>query len=248
MSVVALASLIALQAPVTLTYHPKVGSNYKFSISSTIKGPNGSVSVSALSGVKVLSFTNGYYRVETKVSNVKNASNSPAAPTKDKVTILDYDVYGAVKVDPKTQSAGPNQVMNNFNNQALGMQFPRKPVKVGDTWTNSVDLGKLFSAFMKGASKAVGTVKLTFKLVQITPKTATITCAIKGAVDMHILSQAKGKAPQNVQVSLNMNGDGQYAVDRSTGVQETSNMKMEITTGSNGHHVSSSQTVSMKRI
>ena len=162
MSVVALASLIALQAPVTLTYHPKVGSNYKFSISSTIKGPNGSVSVSALSGVKVLSFTNGYYRVETKVSNVKNASNSPAAPTKDKVTILDYDVYGAVKVDPKTQTAGPNQVMNNFNNQALGMQFPRKPVKVGEPSNSRSNLYKLLLKLRRSRVQSRGRLICTF--------------------------------------------------------------------------------------
>jgi len=248
MPVVALATFLVTQAPTTLLYQPKVGSSYRFSIDSSIKNQTGLANISAKSNVKILSFTGGVYRVETRLSDIKSGGKDISGELQKKPTYLNYDKYGTVRMD-RQSSSGSQDVMSSFSNQALGMQFPKKPVKVGDKWTNVVDLGSVFTTLMKKpGSKAVGKVNMEFKLVQLAKGSAVVTCKLKGTVNMDITNQAGGKAPAKSQVSMSISGNGQYTVERSTGVYLASNMTMEVGTAANGRHFSSTQSVSMKRL
>lgn len=242
-----IATLLAGQGAVTLLYQPKVGASYQFSVSSTASSSMGQSSFNAKSTIKILSFKNGYYQVQTVVSNTKTSgTGSSAAPSESK-TILDYDKFGAVKFD-KNRNDGAQQLMSSFSNQTLGMQFPHKPVKVGDTWQNTVDMGGLAAALVKsGSEKPHGKLTLTFKLVQVTAKNATVSCGVKGSMTMMVTPAAK-KGGKKVEVVTSFSGNGQYSIERSTGVYLASNMKLQVDTAANGQHFVAGQSVSMKRI
>lgn len=245
----AVTTLLISQSSATLLYQPKVGAAYRFSVTSSIKNQTGTANITARSDVKILSRTGDYYRVQTQISDIKTGGKAVSGGPQKNTTILDYDKYGALRIDKQSTNGGTPPVMGSFNNQALGMQFPKKPVKVGETWSNSVDLGSLFSNFMKQpGSKAVGKVNLVFKLTQLTAKAAVVSCTMKGTINMQFVNQPKGKAPQTVLAAMSISGNGQYTVERSSGVYLASNMAMNVVSSTGGRHIASNQTVSMKRI
>ena len=63
MSVIALASMLATQSVVTLTFQPKVGSSYKQSTSIAQTSQMGNSTTSMVTTTKVLAFENGYFQV-----------------------------------------------------------------------------------------------------------------------------------------------------------------------------------------
>ncbi|MBI1333196.1 MAG: hypothetical protein GC165_09980 [Armatimonadetes bacterium] len=238
----------AAGAKITLQYHPKVGSSYRFSVTSSGQTPMGSSTVNAVTALKVLSHEKDSYRVEMRVSNVKNGGNAPTANLDKAVYVLDYDSYGQMKADPKSASAGAQRLLGGFGNETIGMQFAHHPVAVGDTWTNTVDMGKIMATMSKGQAKnPVGTVVMTFKLVQASTKSAVISCTLKGGVKMEVTA-GSGANKRLMQVSQSMSGGGQYTVERSTGVYLASNLKIQTATTAGSQHFSSSQSVSMKRL
>ncbi len=242
-----MAAILAGQGPIALTYQPKVGATYRFAVASSATSPMGNTSFNAKSTVKVLSFKNGYFRVETAMTNPKTSGTGSSATPVESKTVLDYDKYGAVKFD-KSRKDEAQQLMGSFSNQALGMQFPHKPVKVGDTWQNTVDMGGLAAALVKsGSERPHGKLTLTFKLVQVTARDATVSCGVKGSMTMVVPQPAKNGG-KKVQVTTSFTGNGQYSIERSTGVYLSSNMKLQIDTSANGQHFAAGQSVSMKRI
>ncbi|HLO98277.1 MAG TPA: hypothetical protein VK171_06755, partial [Fimbriimonas sp.] len=140
MSVIAIASLIVTQAPVTLTFNPKVGANYKYTLTTKSDNPMmGANNTTINSTLKVLSFTNGQYKILSKFEG-----GSAKAGSND-LTLL-VDKYGATKMSGASGPKGMEAAMSSFGSSITGIAFPKKPLKVGDTWTQEFDLGKLMSA------------------------------------------------------------------------------------------------------
>lgn len=240
MSVIALASILATQGQVSLTFNPKVGSSYKFSNTSVAANPmsGGNQTTSFTSTMKVVSNSGGYFKIDISSSNVKISGDEQASAQMKKVMegkhqTITIDKFGTPKADPKDTSGGMKAIMEGFNNQSVGVVFPKKPVKVGETWTSSVDLGAAMNKAMTanggkaGGAKGKGMLKTTYKLVKIDGKSATITSSISGTMDMD-MGGGKAGGPQGMKMSMTFSGSGNMNIERATGVPFSTSMKMNM--------------------
>lgn len=256
MPILAIASLVATQGAVTLLFQPKVGATYKYAMTQSTQSQMGNSSMTATNVQKILSVTGGLYKVQTTLNNVKMDGGMGASVKKaieGKPSVMSIDKYGAIKFDA-SGSPGMQQMMGGMGGQSIGMQFPKKAVKVGESWTHTIDMGAMMGSMMKSQAKGAdvkssGKTTMTFKLVKIDGSSATINCSVSGtmSMDMKAPSGASG-GPQQMKMTMSMNGSGQYSVERSTGMLQSSNMKTNINMGIMGQQMTTVQNISMKRI
>ncbi len=252
MSVIAVASLLATQGTATLLFQPKVGTTYKYS--NTVVTPNpmtkANQTITSTSSMNVKSFSGGYYTISVTSSNVKVTGGGNAEMTKKMMegrsTTMVMDKFGSPKIDAKNMSAGMQQMMNGLGNNGAGVMFPKHPVKVGETWSNTVDMGKATAAAMKAngaaGAKTSGKLTVTFKLLKLDGSTATISSSLTGSMDMDMSGMAGANAAkgQPMKMSMTMSGGGSYTIERATGMMTGSNMKMNV--GVMGQNITTTMT------
>ncbi len=256
MSLILIASLVTAKAGVTLNFHPKVGSTYKYQNTVVQSNPMmGNQNVSSVASMNVKGFTGGYYTIVMTTSNVKitggrGNSDDMRKLMEGKSMTMSIDKYGAPKLDTSKMSGGMQQMMNGLGGQGASLVYPKKALNVGDTWSNTIDLGSAINAAVKSQKgapsgmKSSGKLTMNYKLVSVNGSTATISCQLKGSMNMNMGSGKTAPKGQPSSLDMTMTGSGQYSVERSTGMLTTSTMKMNM--GVMGTTMSTS--VSSKRI
>ena len=258
MSALLIATIVTSgQGGITLQYQPKVGSTYKYTMTQGSKSQMGNSGFSCTMAQKVLSGTGGVYKIQSTTSNVKSDAAAGGDGMKKlmegKSTLMTIDKYGTVTFDPKGAGGAASQMMGGFNGQSIGMAFPKKPVKVGDTWTSSLDMGKMMNSMMKGQTgkakvSTTGMMNMKFKLVKVDGSSASISCTVSGNMNMDMTGPGQGGAPQAMKMSTTISGTANYSVDRATGmpINSTTNMTMNMSFG--GQKMPMTQSISLKKI
>ena len=253
MSVIAIASLLATQAPATLLYQPKVGASYKYAVNMDNNTQMGNSKLTLTNTMKILSVTGGVYKVQSSNTNTKMTGGMGANAPKDTSMTMTIDKYGSIKMDVKSGSA-LGAMFGGNDNSPVGLMFPKKPVKVGDTWTNSVDMGAMMAGAMKSSpqaknTKATGILNMIFKLNKLDGAAAGITCTFSGTVNMSTMgAPAKSGAPQAMKMTMKMSGTSNYTVERSTGMVMSAITKTSMDMAVMGQAMKMSQSFTQKRI
>ena len=255
MSVIALASMLATQSAVTLLFQPKIGSTYKMSTSMSMTSQMGNSTTSMITTTKVAGFENGFFKLQNTPSNVKMTGGMGATEQSKKAMEKPSVIYMDKHFKPKMQgneSAQLQQMMGGMNSAMSGITFPAKPVKVGESWTNSIDMGKMMGAVAKGQAgaqgmKSTGIITMTYKLQKADSTSITIGMTMKGTVNMDMSGGGGAKGGPAMKMSMTMTGGGTSSMERNTGIPIGSNMKMTMQMGGAGQAFSMNQTIVTKR-
>ena len=255
MSVIAIASLLATQAPVTLMFQPKVGTSYRVSMSMSQTSPMGNSSTSMTTTSKVLAFENGFYKLQSTNSNVNVTGGAGATEQVKKAMEKSTTMYMDKHFKPKFDKAGAgaDQMLSGMNSAFSSITFPSKPVKVGDTWNNSIDMGSMMGAMTKGQKaaagmKATGVITVTFKLLKIDGSSVTIGSSMNGSVNMDMSGMKGAAGSQATKMVMKLSGGGTSSMERSTGIPIGSSMKITTQVNAGGQSFSSTQTIATKRV
>ena len=165
----------------------------------------------------------------------------------EKSTILYLDKHFKPKVDA-TKSGDIQNMMSGMNSAFSGVTFPTKPVKIGESWTNTIDMGALIGGAVKGQKavagmKSTGKVNLTYKLLKADANSVLIGLSIAGTVNMD-MPGAKGAG---MKMSMTMSGGGTSSMERGTGTPISSSTKMNMQMNLGGQPMTMTQTITTKR-
>lgn len=256
MSVIAIASLLATQSTVTLLFQPKVGSSYKQSTSMSQTSQMGNSTTTMTTTTKVLGIESGFYKLQNTPSNIKMTggmgANDQIKKAMEKPTIIYMDKHFKPKIAGNSQ-AGLQQMMGGASNALAGVTFPSKPVKIGETWTNTIDMGAMMGAAAKSqpnaaGMKSSGKMVTTYKLLKVDASTITIGMTISGTVNMDMAGGKGAGGGQGMKMAMTMSGGGTSTMERSTGIPMGSDTKMSIQMGGVGQGFTMNQTIKTKRI
>jgi len=111
-----------------------------------------------------------------------------------------------------------------------GVEFPEGPVKVGSSWTTTMDLAKMLGSQsgMKMSGKPM-TTKYTVKA--ISGQTVTLAIAVTANYAMTMGGGSGNQASgQKMNMTIAMSGTGTTVIDTTTGLPKSTDMKMTNTT------------------
>jgi hypothetical protein len=246
MSIVAIASLLIIQSPITLVYQPTIGSSYKSEMTVEQSGPMGDTSTTLKTLVKVLSLKDGYYKLQTTTSDVKitggATDTSEIAKTMENESITYVDKNFKFKLDAKDVEKDPKnkEFFKGLTQAFSSITFPTKPIEIGDTWTSSIDMGTMMKSMLPDPNvKVDGKVSMVFKLVKADSATITIETTMNGTMNMEFARQ---------NMSMKLSGGGTSSMERSTGTLLNSNSKFAIDMDIAGQNLAITQKVTVKRI
>ncbi len=230
---------------VLLRYNPPVGktASYTMRMSMSTTLPQGaSVSGKPMSftqttpmSLRVLAHAGGATTIETRSGPMKfdAPAGSPMAagaknPNLAKVNVvrMTIDEFGT----PKGASGGGasaavvNAMGSAMGQGGQGVTFPKAPVKVGDTWKSSLDIGKMIGAAGAGL-KANGTIPLVFRLLAVKGGEATVSMTAKGSVGMNV-----GGRTLNFTMDLKSTS----LIDTATGLTRSTSTTMDSVTSMPG--------------
>lgn len=189
---------------VLLRYHPPVGktASYTLVTSMTMTMPAAASSKpmhfvqTVPTKLRVLSKTATTTTVEMTTGPIRTdgmhqGAKGPGAATKPIVARLVFDEYGTPK---EASGSGATATLMGGMGSAMGQgagstTFPKKAVKVGDTWTSSLDFGKIMGGAMPGM-KMNGQIPVSYRLVALQGGVATIAMTAKGAISMDMGGKA----------------------------------------------------------
>ncbi len=246
MSVIAIASFLYLQSPITLIYQPAIGSSYKSEMNVEQSGPMGDSSTSMKSLVKVLSFTDGYYKLQTTTSDVKitggPGDTSEIAKSMEKENTSYVDKNFKFKIETKDAAADPKskEMLNGLTQAFSGITYPTKPIEIGDKWNNSIDLGALLKGTIPDPSaKVEGKVNLVYKLQKVDATSVTIETTMSGTINIEFSGQT---------ITMKISGGGTSGMERATGTPLNSNSKVTMDMEVAGQTMAITQKITIKRI
>lgn len=214
---------IASAQSVLLRYRPPVGKTVAYTVSMSMtmstpqktpgtKGPM-SIKQTMPMTIRVVSRTADLTTVETKTGSARFGVGSPMAgapQAKPVVMRMTIDQFGTPKGGA---AAGPAAaMMNSMGGSTQGVLFPRGPVKVGDTWTQSIDMGKVMSGAKMTGMKMQGKFPLVYRLTAYKGGIVTIVMTSKGKMTM-----AMGTQP----INANLNMRSTVLIDAATGLMKS---------------------------
>jgi hypothetical protein len=174
---------------------------------------------------------------------------------KEVVTKAVYDGFGKPTGENPDLSDPIRSMVNGVGAAigVLGVNYPGKAVKPGDTWTTEFDLGKLLQARMPpGMNSSVqnGKVPTTYTLRSIdkAKNTAVIEVSMKASPKMQIVfpetkdSDGKSVKMPPMNMSLDISSKGSFTIDLKTGIPLT--MSTESTSSTSGTRVMDGKQVS----
>ncbi len=97
--------------------------------------------------------------------------------------------------------------------------FPSRPVKVGQTWTSKMDMGKMMASVAKGM-KVTSNVPIVCRLVSVQGNLATISMTMKGAMNMDMGAQ---------KFTTDLDSKGSMVVELGSGVVRSEQNVMDST-------------------
>lgn len=203
---------------VLLRYHPPVGKtvSYTMKMSMTMATPQAP-------GGKPMHFDQNVPMTLKVVSHTADTTTvemttGASGMMKANTTRLTLDQYGTPK---GAGGSGPGAaMMSSMGQGSQGISFPKGPVKVGATWTSSIDLGKMGGG-MPGGMKMNGKVPIVYRLTGLRGGVATILMTAKGTMSMNM----SGKA-MNISMDIRSTSD----IDSATGLAKSSVTTTDTTT------------------
>ena len=241
LALVSLALFAAVGASaqsVLLRYQPPVGKTVSYTMTNAMSmtspmspGKPMAFTQTIPMTVRVVSKSAAGTTVETKTGPTKmNApAGSPMAgmannPAMNKVNVvrMTIDPFGTPK---GATGAGPAAAMANSMGSVMGggsqgVFFPAKPVKVGDTWTSAMDLGKMAPAGAAGM-KMNGKIPIVYRLTALKGGVATVAMTAKGTMSM-----AFGNKPMQIAMDIRST----ILLDAATGLTKSMSSVTDSTT------------------
>jgi hypothetical protein len=250
MIVFAFAAALVAQEPVTLLYQPAIGSSYKTSMNIEQTGPMGDSTTSMNSLVKVLSFESGFYKLQSTTSDVKITGGQADTAEKnaksmEKQTTSYVDKNFKIKIDPKDVAKDPasKDLLNGLTQAFSSISYPTKPVQIGETWTNSIDMGAMMKAMIPDPNaQATGKLNMVFKLVKADDSTISIDTTVSGTVNLEMSGIGSQAA------TMKFNGTSTSTMERATGTPIDTSSKMTMDMDIAGQAIAITQKITMKRI
>ena len=214
---------------VLLRYRPPVGRTASYtmvtamSMTNPMGGAGGTMRFTQTTPlvIRVLSRTGAATTVETRMGPMRfdAPAGSPMAamgrnpalkkPIVTRMTIGELGALQGASGGP-TVSAMSNDITSALGQGSGNVAFPKGPVKVGDTWSSVIDLGK------KGAGasgvRMSGKIPVTYRLVALKGGVATIAMVAKGTMAMKVAARP---------MSLAMDVRSTVLVDAATGLTKS---------------------------
>lgn len=219
-----LAAAASLALPQGKTYllrlKPKVGSAYR--MEQTTKqsmGMGGKATPTTTKAVSSVKVTKSNDKVVVIESTVQSTSGAPGADLKGVKTVM--------TLSPLYQVIDLKMTGGNAQTQALGKMigetaklapsFTSRAVKIGDSWSVPIDMGKIFSNMSNGTMKPKGnsTLNLVMQLVKVTGDVASIKMKLAG--NFTLVTQG-----QEMPVTWSLDGTANYSI--ATGMTVSSAM------------------------
>lgn len=231
-----LASLSGLgYAQTTLRLNLQQGKTYTYVTETTMAQQSSSTTQRITQAVKVTSKKGDRYKMSVSVVDAKvsakagtpmaNQAKQIENQLKSMKFTADYGLRGNSQGAPTFSGAGSQaqQMMGGMaamNMGFMGMEFPQAPVKVGSSWTTTMDLAKMMKASGLPASVVVtgGPLLVKYTLKGLNGKAANIAYTISGKVNMSITNPQNN---QKLNMAMSMAGNGISVVDVATGLQRT---------------------------
>lgn len=253
------AAMGANAQSVTLKLNLQAGKTYR--IESTTKtsmnmgqGENG-MGTTQTTALKVLAKTATGFKVKSTIEAVKATGTGMMAQSASgiesgmKGKSFDSDVDFRGRSTGKTASAmgGGMSNLSNMTTSVTGAEFPATPVKVGSTWTTSIDLAKAMGGNAQGMKIGGSPIvtKYTVKSISsVGGKTLVmVTTSVSGKPTM---SMAGGGQGQAMNMAMSISGSGTATIDASTGLVTQSKMTMLNSTAVGSMNMKQTVTVSTR--
>jgi hypothetical protein len=216
---------------VTLKFQPPVGKTYQYKMSMAMTMdaggvvPNTDFKTDVDFDMKILSRDGDVTTIESKMGKAKVTipDDSPLSAMKDQMEESMSGKSSQTKIDSqyKVQSAtgaGADMAFSGMQN----LSFPKHSLKVGETWTTDMDLGKVLSGPMTKnlpGAKATGKIPINFRLEKVTlsggQTLAEIHIDMKGDMDLDVSGQS---------MAMHLDGSGSFTIDVATGMTVSTKM------------------------
>ena len=241
-AVLGLAALGTSQS-VLLRYKPPVGKTmsyvYAMKMTQNVPGMASGMGFSQTvpMTMRVLSRKGNLTTTQTKLGKAKVTvpAGSPMASAKPQMEAASSNKTSTTVID---DLGNLKRVEGMGSGMGLGSQnvsFPKKAVKVGDTWTSTVDMGKM----MPAGGSASGKIPVVYKLVSLKGGVATLAMTMNGTTNVKAGAQA---------MTMRMMSKGTLAIDAATGMMRSMNMNVNtnMKLGATGQAMTMSMVMSMK--
>lgn len=273
----ALVSLLALAAlgsaqTVTLRFKPPVGTTRSYvtttSMVQNVPGMPAPMTMSQTMPMtyRVVSRSGGLTTIQTKTGQVKVTvpAGSPMAAQKAQIermasgmtSTMTVDEFGTLKSMGATGAPGAslaNGIGAGMASGAQGISYPNKPLKVGDTWTGSLDMGKSMSKTVPMGMTAKGKIPIVYRLLGIEKQggktLARISMTMNGSTSMAMGAAGAGAGGgKSMSMTMRMASQGTMVVDAATGLLQSMSTKMSNDMAIMGQNMRQNISVSMKAL
>lgn len=236
LALVAVPALAAFgSAQTLLRFKPPVGKSASYTMTMTMSQSMAgmaapmTITTTMPMTMRVVSRSGKNTVLETKAGQAKVSvpANSPMAGMKaamekassNVATKSTVDELGNVKgLDASGTGAGAamaKQMSTGMMQGAQGVSFPAKALKVGDTWSANLDMGKMMGGMGGGGMKMSGNIPITYRLTALSGGVATIAITMKGAPSMNANGQT---------IKMNISATGKTVVEAATGFMRSTGM------------------------
>jgi len=235
-----LLPVVVAQAPVNLKYLPPVGKAIRYKMVMDMQQGMGAMGTMKSKTtvdmtIKAISRSGDVTTLETKTENAKVTipAGSPMASMKDMMEKQMSGKTATVKMDSHYQGVGSTDGMLSSLNSGpggamSGMSLPNHPVKVGDSWSSSLDIGKAAKGASMGGMTMKGNLPIKMKLLSVSGGQAKIAMTITGTMTMAMPAGGTTSKAQNIATKMNVAGT--YSINVSDGTLVNSTMTSDSTT------------------
>ena len=173
-------------------------------------------------------------QTKTGKATVSVPAGSPMAAGKAQIEAASSNKTSTTVIDELGNIKSVTGLGSNMSSSAQGVAFPKKAVKVGDTWTSTVDMSKTM-----GPAGGSGKIPVVYKLVSLSGGTATLAVTMNGTTTMKMGAQP---------MAMKMMSKGTMAVDAATGMMKsmTMNVNTNVKLGATGQTMKMNMVMSMK--
>lgn len=203
---------------VLLRYNLRKGQKYAYEVKTVMDTMGQSVTMVMDLETSVLEAQGDKYTVEYKIADISVSASDPQmkamfeqqmASMKGASFTADLDARG--NITNMKGDARANMLQNVGGGSAFGFVFPDKPLKVGDSWTHSMNMGG-------GAGSQP--LKINYKLTGVSRNVATLSGSGTHTMEMNPPS---GQGQQGGRMTVESAMSGTTKVDVATGMIIESN-------------------------
>lgn len=261
-------SIASSQGSVSLRLNPGIGSrlNYETRVSTSIKGQQQTATQTLRQRMEVLKKTAAGFRLRTTITSVDVTGSGPMAGAKGQMQkallgkswTADISATGRssnVSASGGSETQAMLAALQATDAGFMGILYPERPVRVGASWSGTLNLAKVFKSLPGGNMfqvKRGGTIPIKYTLSRLEnfggKSTAVVSFSMKGntAFTMNMPSKAGSTQPQDMTLSFGSNGIARIETLTGLPTSVTSVANMDMNLG--GVSVTQKMVSSVKRI